>query len=212
MRALRSYSVRMPLLPWQKPAPLPPAAALPDQAPATLDLIYNEIKASLQESAAQAGALETKAGFVLTAASLLITIITAAQAAVAGRKTVHVFAVKRSWWVFRNPSISFTAADAMHMLTVIAALIYIWVVVFAWRGYMVRKFKIISPEILYEYIDPRYTAEWQVKKMLARAMRDRYTTNQAKVDLKSLQVERALYGLLAEVLFIALMLLLLIVL
>ncbi|HWE62210.1 MAG TPA: hypothetical protein VHB98_10915 [Chloroflexota bacterium] len=77
---------------------------------------------------------------------------------------------------------------------------------------MVRKFKIISPEILYEYIDPKYTEEWQVKKMLTHAMRDRYKENQEKIDFKSLQVERALYGLLAEVGFIAFMLLMLIVL
>lgn len=48
--------------------------------------------------------------------------------------------------------------------------------------------------------------------MLAHATRDQYSANQAKAGLKSLPVERALYGLLAEVLFIALMLLLLILL
>jgi hypothetical protein len=183
-----------------------------EQPPATLDLIYNEIKASLQESTAQVSALETKAGFVLTDASLLITLVTTVQAAIANHKTVHVISTTRSWWIFHHPKVSFTGADAMHVLTVIAALIYLWVVIFAWRGYMVRKFKIISPEILYQYIDPMYTEEWQVKKMLTHAMRDRYKTNQEKVDFKSLQVEHALYGLLVEVVFIAFMLLMLIVL
>lgn len=146
----------------------------------------------MQESAAQASTLETKAGFVITAASLVITSVTAAQALVQKDHTVHVIAFKASILWIHNPRVSFIGSDAMHVLTLIAAVIYLWVVVFAWRGYMVRKFKIISPEILYDYLDPKYTEEWQVKKMLTHAMRDRYTTNQAKVDLKSIQVERAL--------------------
>lgn len=149
---------------------------------------------------------------MLTAASLLITLVTTVQAALASHRTVHVISIERSWWMFHHPGISFTGADAMHVLTIIAAIIYLWVVFFAWRGYMVRKFKIISPEILYEYIDPKYSEAWKVKKMLTHAMRDRYRDNQAKVDFKSLQVERALYGLLVEVVFIAFMLLMLIVL
>jgi hypothetical protein len=205
----------MPLLPWKKTVPAPALAAPTppvEQAPATLDLIYTEIKSSLQESAEQAASLETKAGFVLTAASLLITLVTTVQAAVANHKTMHVIATKRSWWIFHHPGVSFSGTDAMHVLTIVATIIYIVVVFFAWRGYMVRKFKIISPEILYDYIDPRYTQEWQVKRMLTEAMRNQYTENQAKVDFKSLQVERALRGLLVEVGYIAFMLLMLIVL
>ena len=74
----------MPLFPWRRQAQ--PA----DEEPATLDLIFTEIKARLQESATQGAVLETKAGFVLTAASLLITGATGAQVAVASRQTHHV--------------------------------------------------------------------------------------------------------------------------
>jgi hypothetical protein len=43
----------------KKAAPPPPLTPPPEQPPATLDLIYNEIKASLQESSAQVIALDT---------------------------------------------------------------------------------------------------------------------------------------------------------
>ena len=48
--------------------------------------------------------------------------------------------------------------------------------------------------------------------MLAHVMRDQYVTNQHEIDEKSIQVERALYGLLVEVVFLAIILLFLIVL
>jgi len=189
------------------PAPAPPIP--PDQRPATLDLIYTEIKERLQDSSAQANTLDTKAGFVLTAASLLITVVTGAQAAVATHRTLHVITAPHIafWSISTGRRLTFTSADAMHLLTGFAGCIYIWIVWYAWRAYMVRKFKIISAEILYDYTDLKYTEEWQVKKMLTRAMRDQYTINQEKIDLKSHQVELALRGLLGEVLFLALILL-----
>lgn len=171
-----------------------------DTEPETLDLIFNEIKDSRADASSRVNMLEGKAGFVLGSASLLTSGVAGAQVALAGHTTkYHLLPM---WDHFH---VVVSAIDIIHGLAAIAVVIYLWIVFFAWKAYMVRKFITISPEILSSYADPQYK-QWQVKKMLVRAMTDQYAQNQEKIDDKSLFTERALRGLLVEVVFLAIIL------
>lgn len=189
-----------------QPPPPPATDAHAATAPETLEIIYQASKDSRAAAAAQISTLDTKASFVLGAASLLASGITGVQATVSGHTNRYYISGPDG-----HLAVTLTAADIVHILTIPGAIIYLWVVVYAWRAYRVRKFKTIDPTKLERYTGTQFK-EWRVKKMLIQAMALQYQINQDKIDRKSLAVERALQGLLVEVVYLGFLLFLLAVL
>lgn len=189
-------------VPSSLPAPPAEPPLLTDTFPA-LDVIMTEEKERLSRLDASSGALEGKATFVFTAATLLLTSVGGAQAALGAHPARHLLHLPN------RAVLSFVAADVLQLMTVGAVAIYGWIVVHAWQAYMVRTFRDTEPVPLLDY---RRYQDYEAKTLLSNMMADRYTINAAIVQRKSWAVGQALRGLFCEVIYLALLLLLSIVL
>ncbi len=199
------------VIPPQNPAAQP--VAFGSNTYPALDVVLIEMKERLARLDGQNTALEGKATYVLTAATLLLTTVGGAQTALTARGTRYYLSVGRDSILARGlvqgwpqlhpdlPLYSFTLDDVLHVAALVAAAIYVWIVSNAWRAYNVHVFKDIQASQLKKYL-PYET--YAAKTVLVDAMEVRFAANDYLVARKGQAVRRALAGLFAEVLFLVL--------
>lgn len=129
-------------------------------------------------------ALDAKANFILTSASVVV----ATSIAVGG---VTASLVGEGW------------ARAVHLLPLfLVALTYIVIVIFVYQAYKVRGYeRVPKPRVLLE--DYLRQPDQVTKENMVRALADAYDANALTIDSKALWTNRALKVLVAQSLFLA---------
>lgn len=138
----------------------------------SLNLIYDEIKGRLAYQQAQIGSLDGKANFGLGSATLLT----------AGIATLHS-TVKPS--------------PLVNILTVVAFLVYVFVLVFSFCAYRLRTWSVTpNPRQLLD--DATDWPEEKTRACLAQQRVEDFERNESEIAIKATWVRRALYALIAE--------------
>ncbi len=170
----------------------------------SLDFVLDEIKARREVSSSQISTLDTKASFVLGAASLLIAGVTGFQGAITHDNVTNRLCDLSG----RNCSI-ITSTTVVHIIAAIASLIYFGVVWSAWKAYKLQTYKFTDPIGLQRFVAH---PEHESKVALLRALIKAYKEDEETIKRKIYWADRALRAFLAEAGFLTLTLLLLVVL
>lgn len=149
----------------------------------SVDVIYDEVKAITDGVLDERGALNTRASFILGSASILIGAVTGILGVAAGFRPVQ-----------RN---------IVHWGIAIGILIYLVVVYFAWRAYRQDKFKVIEPFRLTDYLP---YDEYETKRYMIRTRLDNYVIDRDTLAKKTGFTALALIALLTEVVWLAILL------
>ncbi len=163
------------------PPPNPPPSPPPYPS---VDVVYDEVKAITDSVLDERGALNTRASFILGSASILIGAVTGILGVAA---TFHP--VQRS---------------IVHWGITVGLLIYLVVVYFAWRAYKEDSFEVIKPFRLTDYLDYQ---EYDTKRYMIRTRLDNYLLDRDTLARKTGFTVVALAALLVEVVWLALILL-----
>ena len=113
----------------------------------SLDIILGEVKDRREESAHQVSTLDTKASFVLGAASLFVATVTGFQAVLATHTIKHTLCT-----FAHSPCISFTVAGIARIPEAAIGIIYVAILYSALRAYGIRPYKAFEPLRLQQYL------------------------------------------------------------
>lgn len=157
-----------------------------DPAPAaypSTDVVYDEVKATTDSVLAERDALNTRASFILGSASILISAVTGVLTAVADPHSPH--------------------RDFVHWAVVVDIVLYVAVVINAGRAYGENNFKSVNVFQVPNYLGQ---AEDVTKRSLTATRLVNYTTNRDTLARKTRATVIALGALIAEVVWLAVIL------
>ncbi len=176
------------------PSSVPPAHEPLVNLP-SLDLILAELKGRSDTTGSQITALDGKASFVLGSASLLAAGVASFQGTLTGYSGNRLICALGGL-----PCLSATPATFVHIVTLIAALIYTIVVYASWKAYKIRPYAAIKPTRL-----QRYAAhdDYATKVVLIQHLVQGYKEDEANIKEKVEWTQRALLAFLIEVGFLA---------
>jgi hypothetical protein len=157
----------------------------------SLDIAYNLIKERLEIQRVQVAALDGKANFGLTSATLLTTGTVGIHTALATAQKTATY----QFFVIAELAIDITVIATV--LTIIAFIAYVCVVYAAYRGYQLRVFKTVpDPELLLsEYLNE---SEAKTKAVVVETMSVVFYENEELVKDKIRWVELSLASLVIE--------------
>ncbi len=165
----------------------------------SLDLVYEEVKANEERTSSQAGALDTKSGFVLGSGSLIIAGVASLQGN--GSLALKGFTI---YGFDGMPFIATSWSTIVHILSIPAVLIYLAVIYCAMNAYRVRAVsQVMKPPRLQQYLASQ---EVDTKVSAISTLVDGYDHVQAEINAKIKWTEWSLKAFLVESMFLAVIL------